>query len=378
MAALSHRERVVKALNHEEADRVPRDLGQAVATSINAEAYNRLVKHLGLEAEAAGSEIDWQSQVAFPCEAVLQRFDIDCRCLVVGRPIVEATEHSYVDEWGVLWNKPEEGGHYIFREGPFTTREPTLAEVEAHPWPDPRDPERIKGLKAQALKLRNESDYATVLRLPYGTVYDCQKIRGFAQFLEDLVLNPVLAEALMEHSLAVEEGIAEFVLDEVGDYVDVVCFPDDLGFQDRTYVRPELYRQRIKPYHRRLVEAIKSKTQAKVLMHTDGSVYALIPDLIDIGVDVLNPVQVSARDMDARRLKAEFGADLSFWGGIDTHRVLPTGTPEDVRNEVKARIEDLAPGGGYVLGSVHNILAEVPPENVVVMFDSALEYGNYG
>ncbi len=160
--------------------------------------------------------------------------------------------------------------------------------------------------------------------------------------------------------------------------MDVVCFPDDMGFQDRPYVRPELYRKMIKPYHRRIVETIKRKTDAKVLMHTDGSVYPLIPDFIEIGVDILNPVQVSARDMDSRRLKAEFGADMSFWGGIDTHRVLPTGTPEDVRNEVKKRIADLAPGGGYVLGSVHHILAEVPPENVVVMFDAALEYGSYG
>jgi uroporphyrinogen decarboxylase len=282
-----------------------------------------------------------------------------------------------VDEWGVFWSKPEEGGHFIFRDGPFQKKDPTLAEVEAHPWPNPKDPERVKGLREQAQKLRNETDYAIVLRLPYGTVYDCQKIRGFAQFLEDLVINPALAEALMEHSLMVEMGIVELALEAIGEYVDVVCFPDDLGFQDRPYVRPELYRKMIKPYHRRTVETIRSNTKAKVLMHTDGAVYPLIPDFIDIGVDILNPVQISAKDMEARRLKTEFGADISFWGGIDTHRVLPTGTPAEVRNEVKERIEDFAPGGGFVLGSVHNILAEVPAENVVVMFDSALEYGNY-
>jgi uroporphyrinogen decarboxylase len=159
--------------------------------------------------------------------------------------------------------------------------------------------------------------------------------------------------------------------------VDVVSFPDDMGFQDRPYVRPELYREMIKPYHRRLVEAIKSNTEAKVVMHSDGSVYPIIPDFIEIGVDALNPVQVSAKDMDSQRLKSEFGKHMCFWGGIDTHRVLPTGTPEAVRGEVKTRIADLAPGGGYVLASVHNIQAEVPPENIVAMFDSAEEYGQY-
>jgi uroporphyrinogen decarboxylase len=142
-------------------------------------------------------------------------------------------------------------------------------------------------------------------------------------------------------------------------------------------MRPEVYREKVKPYHRRLVESIKSKTDAKVFMHSDGSVYALIPDFIDIGVEVLNPVQVSATGMDSARLKTEFGDDLSFWGAIDTQEVLPRGTPEDVRNEVKRRIGDLAPGGGYVMGSVHNMQADVPPENVIAMFDSALEYGRY-
>jgi uroporphyrinogen decarboxylase len=142
-------------------------------------------------------------------------------------------------------------------------------------------------------------------------------------------------------------------------------------------MRPEVYRKMVKPYHRRLVEATKRKTDAKVLLHSDGSIYALLTDLVDIGVDAINPVQVSAAEMDSKRLKQEFGADLSFWGGIDTQEVLPRGTPEDVRNEVKTRLADLGPGGGYVLAAVHNIQSEVPPENVVAMFDSALDLGRY-
>ena len=380
MAALTHRERVMKALNHEEPDRVPRDLGGGIASGIHITAYTRLVEFLGLQEQV--KEVHFGNVAAFiadPSETVLDRFDVDCRPLALGGPDVGVEvldERSYRDEWGVLWSRPE-GGHYININGPFQDKEPTLSDLEKYAWPDPKDPGRIRGLKERAIKLQQETDYAIVLNLPFASVGGCQRVRGFSQWMEDLLINPVVAEATLEHVCWVNAGVAEFVLAEVGEYVDVVLFPDDLGFQDRCYVRPELYQQRIKPYHRRLVDAIKSKTKAKVLMHSDGSLFPIIGDLIDIGVDALNPVQVSAKDMDSHRLKAEFGENLSFWGGIDTHEVLPVGTPEDVRNEVMTRIRDLAPGGGYILASVHNILEEVPPENVVAMFDTALEYGRY-
>ena len=376
MAGMTHVERVLAALNHEEPDRVPRDLGQGVATGINAKAYARLIDYLGIEAQDGDSMFEPHGQVAFPSEAVLRRFDIDCRMLDIPRPSDDLDENSYRDEWGVLWVRPE-GGHFIFVKGPFTDEEPTLAQLDKYPWPDPRHPARIEGLKERAIELRENTDYAIFLRLPYATVWDCWRLRGFSQYFEDLAVNPVLAEALMEHALMVEAGIAEFVLEEVGDYVDVVAFPDDLGSTDRPFVSPEMYRKMIKPFHRRMVEAIKGKTDAKVVMHNDGAIYPLIPDIIDIGVDCLNPVQVSAKGMETDRLKAEFGAVLSFWGAIDTRYALPWGTPDDVREEVRKRIGDLAPSGGYVLGSVHNMQAEVPPENVVAMFDAAEEYGQY-
>ena len=380
MTALTHRQRVTKALNHEEADRVPRDLGGAGPANINITAYARLVEHLGFQEQAGEVRSGRPNLTAAISEAVLRRFDIDCRPLRLSppevRPEAVLDERSYRDEWGVVWVRPE-GGHYINTAGPFQAKEPALSDLEKYAWPDPRDPGRIKGLKERAVKLREETDFAIVLSLPFSIVRECQRVRGFAEWMEDLLINPALAEAVMEHTLMVAAGTAKFVLEEVGEYVDVVLFPDDMGFQDRSYVRPELYRQKIKPFHRRLVEAIKSKTKAKVLMHSDGSVYSIIPDMIDIGIDALNPVQVSANDMDSQRLKAEFGGSLSFWGAIDTHWALPSGTPEDVRNEVKTRIRDLAPDGGYVMASVHNIQADVPPENIVAMFDSALEYGQY-
>ncbi|MFQ5851588.1 MAG: uroporphyrinogen decarboxylase family protein [Candidatus Binatia bacterium] len=382
MPALTHRERVLKALNHEEPDLVPTDLGGASVTTTNIKAYTRLVKYLGIEEDPATLVTSKRSMTAVPSERVLQLLDVDARGLTPGgpdlRPDEDIDETAFIDEWGVLWKRPE-GGHFINTGGPFQQMdEPTVADLEKYDrWPDPRDPGRVRGLREKARKLHEETDYAIVFQLPYAIVRECQRMRGFGEWLADLLAAPAFAEGLMEHALEVSAGIALATLEEVGDYVDVVIFPDDLGIQDMCYVRPELYRKAIKPYHRRLVEAIKTKTTAKVLIHSDGSVYAIIGDLIDIGVDVLNPVQVSAKDMDTRRLKREFGAYLSFWGAIDTHRVLPRGTPEQVRAEVRTRIDDLAKGGGYVVASVHNIQAEVPPENILAMFQTAREYGVY-
>ncbi len=377
MANMTHRQRVLATLNHEEPDRVPRDLGQGSNTSINKLAYAKLVEHLGLQEQDADSAIDPFDQTASQSEAVLRRFDIDCRALPVprvGHQMLD--ENTYRDEWGTLLAKAE-GGPFIYVEGPFQRKEPTLAELDAHAWPDPRNPARIEGLKETAIKLRQETDYATVLNLPFSALTQVQGMRGFAEFLEDLAVRPVLAEAILEHNMMVNIGILEFLLDEVGDYVDVVTFGDDIGSTNSLMMSLEMYRRQLKPFHRRLVEAIKRKTDAKIVMHNDGAIYPMIPDIIDIGFDCINPVQVSARGMETDRLKAEFGADLSFWGAIDTNFALPRGTPEDVRSEVGKRIKDLAPGGGFMLASVHIIMAEVPPENVVAMFDSAEELGQY-
>ena len=377
MAIMTHRERVLTALNHEEPDRVPKDLGQGPASSINTLAYNRLVEHLGFQDKDADSKVNPFARTTYPSEAMMRRLDIDCRVLpvtMVGHEMLD--DNTYRDEWGTLWARAE-GGQFIFGEGPFQRKEPTLAELDAHAWPDPRDPARIKGFKEAASRLREENEYATVLQIPYAGVWDCQRVRGFAEFLEDLAARPVLAEAILEHCLLIDIGLAEFFLDEIGGDVDIVSFGDDIGVQDSLMMGLEMYRRQVKPFHRRLVEAIKSKTNAKILMHNDGAIFPMIQDLIEIGVDCLNPVQVSARGMETDRLKAEFGANLSFWGAIDTHFALPRGTVEDVRNEVKQRIKDLAPGGGYVVGSVHNIQAEVPAKNVVAMFDAVEEFGQY-
>ena len=158
--------------------------------------------------------------------------------------------------------------------------------------------------------------------------------------------------------------------------MDLAMFGDDLGTQHGPVMSPALYRRLIKPCHGRMVQAVK-RFDKPVLLHSCGSVAAFIPDLIEVGFDALHPIQVSAQDMDSARLKREFGHDITFWGGIDTQRVLPMGKPEDVRQEVRRRIADLGPGGGYVLGAVHNVQAEVPPENILAMVEAAREFGRY-
>lgn len=381
MAGLTHRERALKALNHEETDRVPIDMGGLSQTGINVVPYKGLIKLLKLEKEAGESGLEDGSNtrgMARPTEAVLKALDVDFRGVAPGAaeetPIRWLDADNYIDEWGVLWSRIP-GHPFIAKKGPFEDREPSFQDLDKFKWPDPDDPGRTRGLRAQVEKLRRETDCAIVLNLPYCVVREHHRLRGFAEGLADLLANPELSQAIMERATEISSRLARAALREIGDLVDVVSFAEDMGTQEQPFMRPELYRRLVKPYHRRFVEAIKASTHAKVAIHSDGAIYDLIPDFIDIGIEALNPVQLSARGMgDTKRLKREFGQHLTFWGAIDTHRVLPFGKPADVVAEVKRRIDDLAQGGGYVVGSVHTINAEVPPENVAAMLETARTY----
>jgi uroporphyrinogen decarboxylase len=191
----------------------------------------------------------------------------------------------------------------------------------------------------------------------------------------DLLENPTFAEDLLDRILQVETDIAETFLDAVGDTLDVFAFKDDFGMQSGPLMSLSMFRRVLKPRMRSYLDAVRRRTKAKIWFHSCGSVYYVIPDLIDLGIDILNPVQVAARDMEPARLKREFGKHLCFWGGIDTQHTLPHGTPREVEEEVSKRLEELNVGGGYVLASVHNIEADVPGENVWAMFQAALNRG---
>jgi uroporphyrinogen decarboxylase len=369
---MTPRERVLAALEHREPDRVPIDVGGTAFSTVIGRAYERLKDHLGVEGETRYMKRKSRSVVLD--ERVARRLHADTRPLLVGAPDgwqdVYFDDGSLQDEFGVIWRKAGDG-HYAPTGNPL--RDATLAGLDAYSWPDPRNSGRTLGLREQARQLQEETYYAVVVSLPVGFVHLSQYLRGYEQWLMDIVLNPAFLDALMDRALDWWLALAGAVLDEVGSYVDVVAFGDDVAFHDRPIVDLKRYRRLFKPRHKRMVDLVKSKSKAKVLYHCCGAVKSLVEEFIDIGVDALNPVQVSSAGMDTAALKAEFGDRICFWGGVDTQRVLPMGTPDEVRAEVQRRIHDLAPGGGFVLAPVHNIQEDVPPENIVAMVDAATE-----
>ncbi len=274
---------------------------------------------------------------------------------------------------------PIEGGLY-FDWVDFPIPEPTIEALDSYAWPQPDPPEYNAQLGEQAKYLYENTDYALVGSAVIGGGIFEQPARtmGLEDFLIALVAEPEFADHIVGPTTEIYIESCLSYLEQVGEFLQVFTYWDDVCGQNGWLIAPEIYRKRIKPKQRRLVEAIKSKTDAKIYYHSCGAVFDLIPDLIEVGFDILNPVQVSARGMDSRRLKESYGKDIAFWGGgVDTQYVLPFGTLDEVADEVKRRIDDLAPGGGFVFAAVHNIQAFVPPENIVTAFETALEYGKY-
>jgi len=372
---MTHKERALAALNHQATDRIPIDFGSTISTTIIMPAYENLKRYLGLQHET--QLMVKRGQTVIPDDRVLDRFDVDFCGIRLGNfkggNYRELDSSTVIDAWGTTWKKAE-GGHFINVNGPFQNAEPKLEVLESHLWPNPDEPSLYEGLGERAAYFRKTTDRAIILDLPVGILHQCEFLRGFGEFLMDLVINPEFAGRMMDRVADIWTRIAQNALKAVGKNVDVVSWEDDLASQESLLFSPKIYRDLVKPKHRRMIQAIKSGADVKVHYHTCGSAYDLIGDLIDIGVDALNPLQVSARKMDPARLKEEFGNRLAFWGGMDTHRVLPFGSPGEVRKEVRKMIDLMGKGGGYILATVHNIQAEVPPENIVAMFEEAGSY----
>ena len=378
---MTSRERVLACLSHQEPDRIPIALGQATGDGITLVAYRNLLRHLGMS-EGSARLKDTRAQTAKVDEEVLRRFRVDFRGMGLGAPDNWKDrwldDHTVQDEWGIVRTRPPGGYYFDLCRSPLA-EEATLSAVEHHPWPDPRDPGRYRGLKEKARQLHEETEYAVVLDLNCAFFLRCCELRGWENFYMDLIADVPFAEALMDRYLTIRLAMAERALQEVGDDVDIVMVTsDDLGMTERTLISPALYRALIKPRQKRTFDFFKARTGAKRYCHTDGAIYPLLPDLVEIGMEVLNPVEVRAAGMgDTQKLKREFGDRLTFWGAVDTHHILPCGTPGEVREEVRRRIQDLGPGGGYVVSPVHNIQPDVPPENVVAMYEAAYELGRY-
>lgn len=379
---MTHRERVLRALNHEEPDRVPIDLGGTYASSIALGAYVRLAEYMNVTGEPQVMR-KWAGAVK-PDEALLQALDIDTRMVVprydplwneYWKLTALPDPNTFLDEWGIPWTKPEKGPSFISKHP--LAGELDIRALENYPWPDAGDPERYRGLKEQAKRLKEETDFAVAAVFPRPPVSLSQFLRGYQDWFIDMGMNHDLIQAIMDRVLDVDLKIGERILAEIGKYIDVMFVHDDLATQDSLMCSPVTYRKIIKPRHKKIFDFIKSHSDARIIYHCDGAIAPIIQDFIEIGVDALNPVQISAAGMDTAGLKAKFGDKLCFWGAIDTHTVLPHGTVEEVRQEVKKQIGCLAGNGGYVLAAVHNIQSDVPPENVVAMFKAAREFGVY-
>jgi uroporphyrinogen decarboxylase len=346
-------------------------------TTIETGAYEKLKLHLGIKTETR----TFMRDHVIPDERILELLDVDTRYVRMNpskpRRTPENIGDSYVDEWGIVWGKPESSLYYDPIGHPLKKAQ-SVKDLKKHTFPNPYNPEKVAGIREQAEGLFYNTDYALVADAPQQGIFETAcLLRGFAPFLEDLALRENLVRELLARICEYMIGLYDHLLSAVGDYVQVVIVGDDVAMQDRLLLSPLQYRKLIKPFHGKLWSFIKKKTQAHLFFHSCGSVSPLIPDFIDLGVDILNPIQVGAAHMSTSRLKEEFGESLSFWGAIDTQKILPFGSPEDVESEVRTRIRDLASGGGYVLCAIHNIQADVTPENILAMYSSAKRYGTY-
>jgi len=378
MAETTHRDRVLAALDHRETDRVPIDFGGTFTTSIYHSAYERLKTHLKLDHETR--IYSTLRRLAVPDETMLQRFDIDTRLVGLGAYAGDQhaiDEDTYLDEWGTTWKKAEDG-HYLYVDGPFFgQKKPDIEAMVSGNWPDPENPGYYAGLRERAETAR-ATGCAVILNMPIGVVHQGQFLRNFGDWLKDLYRNRAFSEAMMDTIAERWIAVAENALDIVGDDVDIVFLGDDLASQAAPLFDPQIYRDLIKPRHERMIASVKAKADVKVLYHSCGAVAPLINDLVDIGVDALNPVQVTATGMDPADLKDRFGDKITFWGGINTQEVLPFGSADEVRAEVRRIIDILGRGGGFVLNSVHNIQDDVPAENIIAMFDEARAHARPG
>ncbi|MBS3788230.1 hypothetical protein KGY79_08570 [Candidatus Bipolaricaulota bacterium] len=375
---MNSKERVITSLNLEQPDRVPIDLGGYV-TGITKGAYRNLCNYLNRDEEV--ETLDVVQQLTYPSEVILKKLGVDTRYLFVTdgqteeKKIEETPEGIYyTDGWGVKRKMSTNELYFDIVESPLASL--SVNELRDYKFPDPENQRgdivcAVNGFR----KNYGETNFAIATQV-FGTTFELSwYLRGFERFLKDLYQNREFAELLLDSLVDYWYEFFDILFEEAEDMIDIVMMGDDLATQDNLLLNPRIYREVVKPRQRKICSYLKNQ-DVYIFYHTCGAVRPLIGDLIDIGVDALNPVQVNAAGMDSEELKEEFGDRIAFWGGgIDTQKVMPTGSVEEVREEVKQRIDDLGPGGGFVFNPVHNIQADVPPENIVEAFATAQSYG---
>ena len=416
---MTPRERIASTVKHQAPDRVPIDLAAMRSTGIMSIAYNGLKERLGF-GSLASRMYDLVQQLAYPDSEVLDRFQIDA--VDLGNLLTQ--DGSLWKDWRLpdgsdckvpnwfdpIYNKEKKRLELLDSEGdligvmpdgclyfeqscypladgniPATTEElrKKMAKViwdylPCSPWDMAQEADYWEWLSKAAARARASTDRAIMLGFGGNLLEWGQMLCSNENFLMMLAAEPKKAARLLDMLTEIHLENLEKVIQAVNHSVDILQMGDDLGMQKGMQISPEMYRRLFKLRHQKIYRYVKDHSDMFVFMHNCGSTSAVLGDLIDIGVDILNPVQTSAAGMDPKKLKDEFGRDITFWGGgCETQGILWSGTPREVEEHVKERIDILAPGGGFVFNQVHNIMADIPPENVVAMLDAALTYGGY-
>ncbi|HNX53237.1 MAG TPA: uroporphyrinogen decarboxylase family protein [Pontiellaceae bacterium] len=410
---MTSRERVLAAINHKQPDRVPVDMGSNPSSGISAMGYNKL--KAGLNIRGGHTRIyDVVQQLAQPEDEVLSALGVDV--IDIGRafndsdadwyditmadgstaqypkwfhPTLRADGSYLVERDGVSIARMPPGGAFFDQEYfPYLKGYPQdysrlpaemnkiLWQALAHsPWDHASDATFWADLRAKALHLRQTTDKALMIvcgcnLFEWGTF-----LRRMDNFLMDILAEPEEVEKLLDALMELHLKGLEKVCNAVGDVCDILRFGDDLGMTGGLFMPPDAYRELFKPRHTQLNAYVHKHSNMKTFLHSCGSIYRVMPDLIEAGYDIINPVQTNCFEMDPATLKKEFGADITFWGGgCDTAAVLNKATPAEVRKHVLERCEIFAPGGGFVFNTIHNILPEVPPENVIAAFNAVKEF----
>ena len=376
---MNSRERLLTALNHQEPDRIPFDLGSTQVTGIHVIAYQRLREYLGLPL-IEPRMCDIVQGLALPDDDLIDKLGIDVRGLF---PLNSHTWHvnaidvgdnwEYQDEWGLTQRKPKpEGLYFSVVKSPLDSPTLTVDEVRVYPWPDTGDPQRIAGLRDLAVAYRAHGQAVMIKGVLAGIFEMSQRMRGMQNMMLDLAANEALACAFLDKMLELKIKFWEMALAQLGDVIDVISEADDYGTQTSQLISPRMFRKIFKPRLQTLFARIHQLApNAKLFFHSDGNIRPILPDLIEIGIDILNPIHITATGMEPAALKRDFGKDVAFWGGgVETQSVLPFGTPQEVKDNVRRNIEALAPGGGYVFNTIHNIQADVPPQNIAAMIEA--------
>lgn len=369
---MNSKERVLRAVNHQPVDRMPVDLG-GTACSMVDEVYFKVKEALGI----AGNIGPYRkgSNVCYYDERVLEKLGVDVRRVFARQTDNYPKYHedgTFSNEWGLIQKQGE-----LFVE---TVRNPLAeaetADLETYDWPKAEEVLDITGIREKAEKLYRENEYAISLRMPCNGIFEIACwLRGMENFMMDTILEPEFAHALVDKILEIQMKMYAYVLQEVGAYVDIVESGDDYGSQTGLLMSPEAYREFIFPARKKLNQMIREMApHAKIYLHSCGAVSDIIEDIIDCGVDILNPIQTTAQGMNPAELKKKYGDRICFHGAVDTQKAL-IGTLDDVEHEVKEKIKILGAGGGYILSSCNHIQADIPAENVIAMFECARNCG---